>query len=185
MTVREAASFGATSRQVMWLCGAPCSRRMGGPEPPTTPLISAPVVFTLNGLKPGKNFASPLSCAFTRPATNVPAAAMAPCLMTSRRFIMAKSYRNGGEGGQFLVRVGGAQECGFVERTSRELKPDRERVAAAFDESARHADGRHAGQVGAHGKDVGEIHLQRVVGLLSQPERRNRARRHRDDVGAL
>ena len=54
MTVRVAASFGATSRHVMWLCGAPCSSRMGGPEPPMTPLISAPVVFTLNGLKPGK-----------------------------------------------------------------------------------------------------------------------------------
>jgi hypothetical protein len=37
-------------------CGAPCSSRIGGPDPPITPLISAPLVFTRNGLKPGNHF---------------------------------------------------------------------------------------------------------------------------------
>ena len=49
-------------------------------------------------------------------------------------------------------------------------------------EAARHRDRRQAGQVGADGEDVRQIHLQRIVDALAEPERRRRARRHRDHV---
>ena len=54
MTVFVLASSGATSRHEMCDCGAPCSSRIGGPDPPCTTLISAPVVLTRVDWKPGK-----------------------------------------------------------------------------------------------------------------------------------
>src|SRR5262245_56983113 len=75
-------------------CGAPCSSRIGGPDPPMTPLISAPLVFTLNDLKPGKYFsvlgtvASSAMAAPSREGVSVevtPSAAI--CLRRSRRFM--------------------------------------------------------------------------------------------------
>jgi hypothetical protein len=90
MTVRVAASFGATSRQVMCDWGAPCNSRMGGPEPPITPLISAPVVFTRNGLKPGNHLVvSPAGvCANAEGALRLEATPSAvTCIVQSRRFM--------------------------------------------------------------------------------------------------
>ena len=52
-------------------------------------------------------------------------------------------------------------------------------------EPARHADRRQPGERRAHGEDVREVHLQRIGRALAEPERRRRARRHRDRVDVL
>ena len=161
MTVRVAASFGATSRHVMWLCGAPCSSRIGGPEPPITPLISAPVVFTLKGLKPGKKLAAPADaacCARARPATSAPARQhRRPVECTSRRSIISglpaailthpaaesKDLQLGsgatvGQAVSSLVRIGRrAAACASSNGRAVELEADGQPIAAALDESAR------------------------------------------------
>ena len=98
---------------------------------------------------------------------------------------MAQSWALAAPLGVALERVGGAQDGGFVEHPADQLEADRQAIrsrARRVDEPARHADRRQSREVGAHREDVGEIHLQRVVGLLAEPERRNRAGRHRDDV---
>ena len=81
--------------------------------------------------------------------------------------------------GVALVGVGDAQQRRLVEQPAGQLQADRQAIGG---EAARHADRRQAGQVRADGEDVGQIHLQRIVDLLAEPERRRRARRHGDDV---
>src|SRR6185503_19126978 len=79
-------------------CGAPWSSRIGGPDPPVTPLISAPLVFTRKGLKPGNHFvvsaAGPCAeagCALRLDAT--PSAVT--CIIQSRRLISVMArHRN-------------------------------------------------------------------------------------------
>ena len=80
---------------------------------------------------------------------------------------------------RLLVGVGDAQQAGLVERPAGQLQADRQAIRR---EPARHADRRQAGQVGADREHVGQIHLQRIVGALAEPERRRRTRRHRDRV---
>ena len=55
----------------------------------------------------------------------------------------------------------------------------------SFGEAARNRDRRQAREVGRHGEDVGQVHLQRIVHALAERECRRGARRHRDQVDAL
>src|SRR5258708_18662300 len=50
-----------------------------------------------------------------------------------------------------LVRLGNPQHCLLVEASGGQLKADREALGR---KAARDADGREAGEVGAHGEDV-------------------------------
>ena len=54
-SVKSLARSGAISRHVISDCGAPCHMSTGGPEPPTTALISAPGVLIRSLRKPGGN----------------------------------------------------------------------------------------------------------------------------------
>ena len=73
--------------------------------------------------------------------------------------------------GRLLVGVAGAEQRRLVERPAQELQAD----GQAAHEAAGHRQPGHAGQVGGHREDVGQVHLQRIVGLLAEPERRRRA----------
>src|SRR5262245_33061102 len=99
-------------------CGAPCSSRIGGPDPPMTPLISDPLVFTVNALKPGKYFsvlgAAP-SCAITARSNAgdtleaTPSAAI--CLRRRRRFMWQIVMQNSEGSMQKGIQKPGKQPC--------------------------------------------------------------------------
>src|SRR5689334_4115074 len=78
-----------------------------------------------------------------------------------------------------FVGVGDAEQRRLVERTAEELQANGK---AVLREAARNADARKPRQVCADRKDVGEVHLQRILDALADSKRRNRARRHGDDV---
>ena len=62
---------------------------------------------------------------------------------------------------------------------------DAGRQAVLLGKPARHRDAGHAGEVRRDGGDVVEVHRQRVVELLADPERRGRRRRRDQHVGLL
>ncbi len=65
------------------------------------------------------------------------------------------------------------EQGGLVEGAPHQLQPDRQ----APGQPAGHREAGQGRQVAGDGEDVGQVHLQRVAGLLAQPE--GRARRHR------
>src|SRR5688572_33235943 len=71
-------------------CGAPWSNRIGGPDPPITPLISAPLVFTRTGVPPGDHLVGSTAgaCADAGRALRLDATPRAvTCIIQSRRFM--------------------------------------------------------------------------------------------------
>ncbi len=84
---------------------------------------------------------------------------------------------------QGLQRSADAVEPVVGHRGSEHLEADRQVVLRG--EPGRHREPRDAGQVGRDGGDVVEVHRQRVVELLPQPERGRRRGRGDEHVGPL
>ena len=59
--------------------------------------------------------------------------------------------------------IGDPQKTGFVERLAEELETDGELFPVFLNQSTRDADPADSGEVGCDGKDVCEIHAERVV----------------------
>jgi hypothetical protein len=84
--------------------------------------------------------------------------------------------------GALLVSVGYLKNARFVERFAEDLQTDRKLSALfAFREPARKADPANARKIGGIGENIGQIHLQRIFGALSNFE--GRRRRSRRDEG--
>ena len=77
-----------------------------------------------------------------------------------------------------LIRVPDAQQRRLVEGPAQELHAH----GQPADEPARQRQSRDAGEVGGHGEDVLQVHLQRVGRLLAEPERGRGRGGHGHDV---
>jgi hypothetical protein len=72
--------------------------------------------------------------------------------------------------GCLLVGVADAQEAALAEGATQKLKSHGEINAVAVGESAGEAEAADAGKVRGDREDVGEVHLERVIGLLAKSE---------------
>jgi len=72
--------------------------------------------------------------------------------------------------GGLLVGMSDPQEAALAEGAAKELKSHREIDAVAVGESAREAQTADAGQIGGDREDIRQVHLEGVVGLLTQAE---------------
>src|ERR1051326_224892 len=85
--------------------------------------------------------------------------------------------------GRLFVGVGHAEDRLFVECLAHNLQTDRQlRVGGEAAGNAHTAD---AGEVDANREDVAEIHLEGIVRLFPDSERRFRRRRGHDDIALL
>ena len=83
--------------------------------------------------------------------------------------------------GRLLVRGARPEKGRLVERAAEELQADGQTPG----EAAGERQAGEAGQVRGHGEDVGQVHLQRVAGLLAEAEGRAGRRRRGDSVAGL
>ena len=72
--------------------------------------------------------------------------------------------------GGLFVGMSDPQQSALAEGAAKELKSHRQVDAVAVGESAREAQTAYAGQIGGDREDVGQVHLERVIGLLTQAE---------------
>ena len=68
--------------------------------------------------------------------------------------------------GRLLVGIGDVKERLLAKVPAEELHAHRQSV----DESGRHGDARHAGDIGGEGADIAEVHLEGIVRFFPYPE---------------
>src|SRR5262245_5359992 len=78
-----------------------------------------------------------------------------------------------------LEGIGQAQNGLFIERLADQLQTDRQ---ARSGEPTRHRERRDASQIDRNGEDIGEVHLQGIVGLFPDLEGWRRRRWGNEDV---